>query len=56
MTCLPPDEAKAKLALMLADIAENGLDTLRSFLEYCGFDAGALDKPGAACPPSESEV
>ena len=50
MTRLPPDEAKAMLASMLADFAENDLGNLGPYLEHCGFDAGALGKPGDLLP------
>ena len=50
MTHLPPDEATAMLASMLADFAENDLDNLPQYLEHCGFDTGALDKPGDLLP------
>ncbi len=36
MTHLPPNEAKAMLASMLADFAESDLDNLRPYLGHCG--------------------
>ena len=43
MTHLPLDEAKAMLAPMLADFAENAPENLVSYLEHCGFDISALE-------------
>lgn len=45
MTCLPPIEAKAILAGILADFAETDLDNLGDYLKHCGFDIGAISKP-----------
>lgn len=42
MTRLPPIEAKAILAGILADFAENDLDNLGGYLKHCGFDIGPI--------------
>ncbi len=52
MTHLRFDVAKAMLATMLVDFAENDLDNLCRYLEHCGFDRRALDKPNDLLPPS----
>ena len=50
MTHLRFDVAKAMLATMLVDFAENDLDNLCRYLEHCGFDRRALDKPNDLLP------
>ena len=45
MTYLPPAEAKALIVSILVNFIEENPDDWGRYLEHCGFDIGAIEKP-----------